>query len=74
MQSGEGLREDSWTYKERKAFFFFFFLRGSADNLILLVHNVQGKEGEGPERKTRAGSEKLTYGESSEDFKNSGVM
>ena len=35
---------------------------------------MQGKEGEGPERKTRAGSEKLTYGESSEDFKNSRVM
>ena len=42
MQSGEGLREDSWTYKERKALF--FFLRGSTDNLILLGHNVQGKE------------------------------
>lgn len=41
-QSGEGLGEDSWMYKERKAIFFFF--RGSADNLILLGHNVQGKE------------------------------
>ena len=39
MHFGGGPREESWRYKERKAFF-----RGSVGNSILLKCNVQGKE------------------------------